>query len=962
MSSSGNINFDRLANKVEQDRVNKMLSFDTENGYKENQGALAFLTQLETVIANINKELGHMSDEADGNYKKMSEFYRELTSIQSKLSKGQDPKKNAELIKNLDRVIGKMSTVAGKDVMKAADRLYESSQALIDAGLSYKEVMRKSAEDFQTAFTNATSQMRRDLVQIWQAVNVEKILTGGTSLSDMRNAQKDVKLSLGFNNSEFMSFQSNLFDQTMQINDMLGSNVTSMNDVSSYLKTIKDLNLRNGDWAAKQYKAITLSNKYLGLSNSTMSKILGTATAMNDSNYAARQASILAALSADGTSAENIEDIASWWNDNAFSAAARFNNSDVVGAQTQAILSSSRSNLGAGSGAFEQVLSDFFTGDYVTFMDKYASLVANDQSGQLGTMIRNAYATGNVDVETLSKLLLESIQTTYNKAGSMGNTYFGQLGLDTNLYNTGYAYTKNENEILKSIDGNIKALDTSMDENIKDLDTTTWWEKVTNTINNMVVGQTNFFGMDWAGLLGLAQLFTAGAGAAALASSVAQLVTQRQILKQIRLDAISKGLNGDDFSLWGSAKKTGGSILAGLGKGGITAGGLSTATAITAGIAGTAGGIYMGYQDYKKNGWKGAFTGNADFKNKSFKENAGDVLGNTAKYAALGAGIGSFIPGVGTLVGAGVGALAGLTTGLIGGAIGNKETEENTEQTAEGISSLLGTTEQDVSWNRRAALALESIRSDQIHQKGLGGTGGFGGQGDYLASRDKGHGYPWTVGSGYGKREVYENGRKTNKWGWHNGFDLWKYSGAPLGANVSGVVDKIWKSNGSKTGYGNGIRILGDDGRYYEYGHMLNPTQLSVGDRVNAGDTVGHMGSTGNSTGTHLHFTVRNSAQEDIYPADYIYNGLFSASGDYYHREPKNNSDSTSDVSSSALQTYLRKDQNVEASSGSGGMGSDYAKTSDIDRLIETLQNMNTSKTERQDFMRALAGKNAMGR
>ena len=960
MNSSGNINFDRLANKVEQDRVNKMLSFDTDNGYKENQGALTFLTQLETVISNINKELGHMSDEADGNYKKMSEFYRELTSIQSKLEKGQDPKKNAELIKNLDKVIGKMSTVAGKDVMKAADKLYESSQALIDAGLSYKEIMRKSAEDFQTAFTNATSQMRRDLVQIWQAVNVEKILTGGTSVSDMRNAQKDVKLSLGFNNSEFMSFQSTLFDQTMQINDMLGSNVASMSDVSGYLKTIKDLNLRNGDWAAKQYKAITLSNKYLGLSNSTMSKILGTATAMNDSNYAARQASILAALSADGTSAENIEDIASWWNDNAFSAAARFNNSDVVGAQTQAILSSSRGNLGAGSGAFEQVLSDFFTGDYVTFMDKYSSLVSADGSGELNRMIRDAYATGNVDVEALSHMLLEAIQTRYNQAGSMGNTYFGQLGLDTNLYNTGYAYTKNENEILKSIDGNIKALDTSMAENIKDLDTTTWWEKITNSINNMVVGQSNFFGLDWTGLLGLTQFFTAGAGAMAVASSIAQLVVQKRILNQIRADAIAKGLNGDDFSLWGSVKKTGGSILGGLKAGGITAGGLSTATAITAGIAGTAGGIYMGVQDYKKNGWKGAFTGNADFKDKSFKENAGDVLGNTAKYAALGAGIGSFIPGVGTLVGAGVGALAGLATGLIGGAVGNKETEENTEQTAVGIDSLIGSTEQDVAWNRRAALALESIRSDQIHQNGLGGTGGFGGQGDYLASRDKGHGYPWTVGSGYGKREVYENGKKTNKWGWHNGFDLWKYSGAPLGANVSGVVDKIWKSNGSKVGYGNGIRILGDDGRYYEYGHMLNPTQLAVGDRVNAGDTVGHMGSTGNSTGTHLHFTVRNSAQDDIYPADYIYNGLFSASGDYYKRSA--NSESSADPSSSALQTYLRKDQNVEASSGSGGMGSDYAKTSDIDRLIETLQVMNTSKTEKQDFMRALAGKNAMGR
>lgn len=60
-------------------------------------------------------------------------------------------------------------------------------------------------------------------------------------------------------------------------------------------------------------------------------------------------------------------------------------------------------------------------------------------------------------------------------------------------------------------------------------------------------------------------------------------------------------------------------------------------------------------------------------------------------------------------------------------------------------------------------------------------------------------------------------------------------------------------------GFGNGIVIQGDDGRYYQYAHMLNgsiPGNVYVGQYVSAGAVIGQVGNTGNSDGAHLHFAI----------------------------------------------------------------------------------------------------------
>lgn len=59
-------------------------------------------------------------------------------------------------------------------------------------------------------------------------------------------------------------------------------------------------------------------------------------------------------------------------------------------------------------------------------------------------------------------------------------------------------------------------------------------------------------------------------------------------------------------------------------------------------------------------------------------------------------------------------------------------------------------------------------------------------------------------------------------------------------------------------GFGNYIIIKGDDGKGFLYAHMADPSPLSVGDNVKIGDYVGWEGTTGSSTGIHLHLEMQD--------------------------------------------------------------------------------------------------------
>lgn len=108
------------------------------------------------------------------------------------------------------------------------------------------------------------------------------------------------------------------------------------------------------------------------------------------------------------------------------------------------------------------------------------------------------------------------------------------------------------------------------------------------------------------------------------------------------------------------------------------------------------------------------------------------------------------------------------------------------------------------------------------------------------------------VTSTYGRRVDPINGAARD----HHGVDIAAPRGTPIGAAAAGTVVFA----GRRGGYGNTVIIEQPDGKQTLYAHA-EELLVKAGERVNAGQTIATVGSTGRSTGPHLHFEVRENGQ-----------------------------------------------------------------------------------------------------
>ncbi len=104
------------------------------------------------------------------------------------------------------------------------------------------------------------------------------------------------------------------------------------------------------------------------------------------------------------------------------------------------------------------------------------------------------------------------------------------------------------------------------------------------------------------------------------------------------------------------------------------------------------------------------------------------------------------------------------------------------------------------------------------------------------------------IRSVFGPRRDPINGRHR----FHKGIDIAAPQGAPIQAAAAGTV----VFSGRNGGYGNMVMIEHADGRRTLYAHA-EALFVKVGDRVSASQTIAAVGSTGHSTGPHVHFEVR---------------------------------------------------------------------------------------------------------
>jgi murein DD-endopeptidase MepM/ murein hydrolase activator NlpD len=106
---------------------------------------------------------------------------------------------------------------------------------------------------------------------------------------------------------------------------------------------------------------------------------------------------------------------------------------------------------------------------------------------------------------------------------------------------------------------------------------------------------------------------------------------------------------------------------------------------------------------------------------------------------------------------------------------------------------------------------------------------------------------PYRETSGYGAR----SDPFTRRTAWHDGADVAAFYGAPIVATAPGVVSFA----GSKSGYGRVVEVDHGLGFKTRYGH-LSSISVSSGMKIAIGQKIGNMGSSGRSTGPHLHYEV----------------------------------------------------------------------------------------------------------
>ena len=164
-------------------------------------------------------------------------------------------------------------------------------------------------------------------------------------------------------------------------------------------------------------------------------------------------------------------------------------------------------------------------------------------------------------------------------------------------------------------------------------------------------------------------------------------------------------------------------------------------------------------------------------------------------------------------------------------------------------------------------------------------------------------------------RVTCEYKRKGN-WaaGWHTGIDMVCNNDTIYGT-CDGTVYKI----GVDKSYGNYITVKAPDGKFHWFCHLSKVT-CSVGQKISRTTKIGVMGNTGNSTGKHLHFEIRNPSNkyaDNSNPADYmgIPNkvGTYNSSNYQICNTSETNSNSTGELKTLNHNTNLRKSPTTSA-------------------------------------------------
>ena len=138
-----------------------------------------------------------------------------------------------------------------------------------------------------------------------------------------------------------------------------------------------------------------------------------------------------------------------------------------------------------------------------------------------------------------------------------------------------------------------------------------------------------------------------------------------------------------------------------------------------------------------------------------------------------------------------------------------------------------------------------------------------------------------TISSKFGPRDTFATSNGASSSRWHKSIDI----AAPAGTAIKSVQGGKVTANGWVSGYGWTIEVTHDNGYVSMYHHMQNQSSVAVGTEVKQGQTIGNVGSTGNSTGPHLDLTITKDGTP-VDPASLIGDYKNAKTGYVYEGSP----------------------------------------------------------------------------
>ena len=884
----------------------------------------AELLQYETHLAKIAEdwqkiqETRKISQSELRAMNEMSVLSKQIAEFEK--TKNKDAEEYVRLVEDYARTALKNEELIFQNRQKnnelIGDALDQETEHIADLKSNLKYIV-KDSKDFAANMENAGKKgeyLKSNLKNLSDSLSKLSMVTGLDSIKkelqgqssnswvDLRNRTSMNMGMTGF--GEWERFKNTLVGNVQSMNTSLGKIMYGSDDVKNYVANLSNLGIYDTKMAEAQLQAVIEGNKIAGMSYETQSAILKIGRRTDNQELLGQVNKTIATLlnTQIGLSKEQLTKMTE----------QSVGNADILSflGNPQAITQLTKgkafleSEYGAGTAdAAENILTDLLNSGVDS--KYYASLGGND-------IISLAEQDAGKALEMIVQRAQQSniLNTASNGVYSMNA--LGSLGVDINTR----ALNQAKGSTGKSYDQFLE--ETSKNgATLNDIAANQWVPLEEQIKNHLRLIASNFPTL---GMFTFQNAF--------YVATLAQIALQ---LKNSAMQTMLLGKIAGDTKVFGKNSSGMTNFLKGTGKfGGLIekVAGISGAVSLIAGSLMFIKDFVGGWKDPEKYGNKKDFLGKAGsaFAQGIYGDAEGsssNALKNAIKWGLIGAGVGTAVPGIGNLAGFLIGGAAGLLFGGITGSLGAKHG---------AISNIFSLVNQDTSKAKGSPAA------------GKGGTGSPGK-------------YPWVRTSPFGYRTDPITGERGT---FHSGVDLAAGGGTPIGANFAGVVD----GKGVDSYGANYVSIKDAAGRSHKYWHLQAPSPLTQGQSVFPGQLIGLMGTTGQSTGNHLHYGIRVGYSGDLtrdyidpepFITDNLFNVSYTAPVTQTERTEKYEAPSYSRKLVSSNTTQTDKVLARYTSMGAGSPDVVESVNSGFSNLINKLEEMSSRQDKTEEMLKMIA-------